>query len=195
MRKVILNEFVTLNGMASGPEGSVDYVPASMQGDRGFGQEQFAFLDTIDTILLGRVTYTMFARHWPNVTEREEKPFADKLNSTPKVVFSRTLDRAPWGQWPEARIARGSAAEEVASLRRQPGKDMVVWGSISLARSLMAAGLIDEYRLVVCPVVLGGGTPLFEGGVPPLGLNLLSARPYDRGAVGLTYVPAGSQAR
>jgi hypothetical protein len=89
VRKVILQEFVTLNGLAAGPDDSVDFIPASTRGDRSFGDDQFAFLDTIDTILLGRVTYRMFARHWPNVTEGEEKPFADKLNAKPKIVSRR----------------------------------------------------------------------------------------------------------
>jgi dihydrofolate reductase len=108
VRRVILQDWVTLNGLAARPNGSVDFVPASTRGDRSFGQAQFAFLDTIDTILLGRATYRMFADYWPNVTHGEEKPFADKLNSTPKIVFSRTLDRAPWGTWDDATFVRNS---------------------------------------------------------------------------------------
>jgi dihydrofolate reductase len=137
MRKVILQEFVTLDGLAAGPNDSVDFVPASTQGDQSFGQEQLTLMDAIDTILLGGVTYRMFAEFWPKVTEGEEKPFADKLNSTPKIVFSQTLDRAPWGTWDEARIVKNSAVNEVAKLKRQSGKDMIIWGSISLAQSLI----------------------------------------------------------
>lgn len=93
MRNVILQEFVTLDGLAAGPNDSVDFVPASTQGDQSFGQRQLDFMDSVDTILLGRVTYTMFAGYWPKVTSGEDKPFADKLNAIPKVVFSRSLDR------------------------------------------------------------------------------------------------------
>jgi dihydrofolate reductase len=190
VRKVILQEFVTLNGLAAGPNGSVDFVPASTRGDRSFGQEQLALMDSIDTILLGRVTYRMFAEHWPKVTEGEDKPFADKLNSTPRIVFSQTLDRAPWGTWEEARIVRNSAADEVANLKRQSGKDMIIWGSLSLAQSLINDGLIDEYRLVVCPVVLGSGRPLFSDNVTSIDMKLLNATTMDLGAVSLKYIQA-----
>lgn len=126
VRKVIVQEFVTLNGLAAEPNDSVDYIPASTRGDKSFGQEQLALLEEIDTILLGRVTYAMFAGFWPHVTNRDDEPFADKLNSIPKVVFSRTLDRAPWGTWNEARVVKDDAIEEVAELKRQPGKNMIV---------------------------------------------------------------------
>lgn len=196
MRKVILQEFVSLDGLAAGPNSSVEFVPASTRGDRAFGRTQLAFIDTIDTILLGRVTYQMFAGYWPNVADGVDKPFADKLNAIPKIVFSRTLDRAPWGTWDDARIIRNSATQEVEKLKRQSGKDMVVWGSISLAQALIGEQLIDEFRLVVCPVVLGGGRPLFrEDG--ELDLKLLNAATYDRGAAQLTYsqaeAPSGSR--
>jgi len=137
MRRVVLQEFVTVDGVAAGPNGSVAFVPAATQGDQTFGQEQLALMDTIDTILLGQQTCGMFVGYWSNVTQGEEKPFADKLNATPKMVFSRTLDNAPWEAWNEARIARNSACDEVARLKQQPGKNMVIWGSISLAQSLM----------------------------------------------------------
>ena len=193
MRKVILQEFVTLDGLAAGPNDSVDFVPASTQGDRTFGQEQLKLMDAIDTIVLGRVTYRMFADHWPKVTEGEEKTFAEKLNSTPKIVFSRTLDRAPWGDWDEARIVRNSAADEVAKLERQSGRDLLIWGSLSLAQSLMNQRLIDEYRLVVCPVVLGSGRPLFGDKVASIDMKLLNATALDLGAVSLRYVQADAR--
>jgi dihydrofolate reductase len=189
MRKVILQEFISLDGLAAGPDDNVDFVPASTQGDQRFGQAQTVLMDGIDTILLGSRTYRMFAGHWPNVTEGDEKPFADKLNAIPKVVFSRTLDRAPWGSWPAARVVRHSAVNEVATLKRQSGKDMVIWGSISLAQSLITAKLIDEYQIVVCPVVLGSGRPLFSDAAAPVQMKLLSTTPLDLGAVSLTYVP------
>jgi dihydrofolate reductase len=188
MRRVVVQEFVTLNGLAAGPNGSVDFVPASTQGDEAFGREQLSFIDTIGTILLGRVTYRMLAGYWPHVTAGAEKVFADKLNATPKVVFSRTLDRAPWGTWNEARIVSGAPADEVAKLKDQAGKDIAVWGSLSLVRSLIKAGLVDEYRLVVCPVVLGDGRPLFNE-APAITMTLVNVNTLDRGALALRYVP------
>src|SRR5688572_32823900 len=144
MRKVILQEFVTLNGLAAGPGDSVDFIPASTSGDRSFEQNQMGFIDSLYAILLGRVTYEMFAQYWPSVASGDDKPFADRLNAIPKFVFSKSLDRAPWGSWEAARVVKESAAEEVARMKREPGKNMVLWGSISLAQSLMSQGVIDE---------------------------------------------------
>lgn len=186
MKKLILQEFVSLNGFAIGPNGSIDFIPAASAGDKSFGRNQETFIDSIDTILLGRVTYEMFSQYWPNVTSGDDKPFADRLNAIPKVVVSRTLQRAPWGTFDEAAIVRGSAADEVAKLKREEGKDIVLWGSISLAQSLMKDRLIDEYQLVVCPTTLGGGRPLFER---DLDLRLVNTRTFDRGAVLLAYEP------
>ena len=189
MRKVMLQEFVSLDGLVAGPNDSVDFIPASTQGDPSFGREQVALMDTIDTLLLGRVTYGMFAGFWPNVTEGAEKEFADKFNAVPKVVFSRTLESAPWGKWNEGRIVKGSAVEEVARLKQQLGKDMLLSGSISIAQALIAENMVDEYRLVLCPVVLGSGRPLFRNDFSSIPMELLIASRLDRGAVSLIYSP------
>jgi dihydrofolate reductase len=165
----------------------VDFIPAATRGDQSFGQEQLALMDSIDTILLGSATYRLFAGYWPNVTEGADKSFADKLNAIPKIVFSRTLDTAPWGTWKDARIVKRSAADEVATLKRQSGKDMIVWGSISLAQSLIDDRLVDEYRLVICPVVLGSGRSLFRETAGTIEMKLLNARTLDLGAVRLQY--------
>ena len=187
MRKLILQDFVSLDGYASGPNGNVDFVPATTQGDQSFDQAQLEFTKTIDTILLGRVTYQLFADYWPNATTEDDK-VADVLNLTPKIVFSKTLDRAPWGKYAEAKIIKTSAVDAVRKLKEQPGKDMVLWGSISLAQSLMKAGLIDRYQIVVCPITLGAGTPLFGDKAPKLELKLQETKTFDRGEVELTYV-------
>ena len=189
MRKVILQEFITLDSLVAGPNDSVDHVPASTQGDKSFGEEQFKLMNSIDAILLGRVTYQMFAGHWPKITKGKEKPFADKLNSIPKIVFSKTLESAPWGDWEDAKIVKTTAVKEVAKLKRRSGKNMVIWGSISLAQSLIKEDLIDEYGLVMCPVVLGSGRPLFLDEVDAFGLKLVEAKTFDRGAVQLKYKP------
>ena len=193
MRKVILQEFVTLDGLAAGPNDSTDFVPASTEGDKSFGDEQVKLMRSIDTILLGRVTYQMFARYWPNVTKGKEKPFADKLNSIPKIVFSRTLDTAPWGDWDPAKIVSNPPVDEIKKLKSRSGKNMIIWGSISLAQAAIRAGLIDEYRLVMCPVVLGSGKPLFLNHVDPFGMKLLEMKSFDRGAVQLKYKAAATK--
>jgi dihydrofolate reductase len=194
MRHVILQEFVSLDGLAAGPGGSVDFVGAASDGDQSFGKRQQQFIDTIDTILLGRKTYELFVDYWPKVTSGDEKPFADRLNAIPKVVFSKSLDRVPWGAWDDARVVRTDPAAEVARLKRQPGKNMVIWGSLSIAQSLLHAGGVDECHLVICPVVLGGGKPLFRESVDAGGLTLLKTQPFDRGTVLLAYAAARATA-
>ena len=190
MRKVILQEFVSLDGLAAGPNDSVDFVPASTVGDESFGQRQLDFMNTVDAILLGRVTYQMFAAYWPNVSSGPDSQFAAKVNSLPKVVFSRTLDTAPWGNFEPARIVSSSACSEVQRLKEESGKNMVVWGSLSLAQSLMNDLLIDEYQLIVCPVVLGVGKNLFGDYMDHLDLRLKNTRSFDRGTVLLDYLPS-----
>lgn len=187
MRKVILQEFVSLDGLVADANNGVDFIPAATAGDPSFEQRQMSFMDSVDDILLGRVTYEMFAGYWPNVTSGDDKPFADKLNAIPKIVFSRTLERAPWGKFEPARIVKNDAAEEVAKLRRASGKSMVIWGSISLAQSLLRAAQIDEIELVFCPVTLSNGRTLFGGTLDPLQMKLLQTKSFDRGTVLLAY--------
>ena len=187
MRNLILQEFVSVDGMAAGPNGNVDFVPAANTGDQSFGKRQSGFLDSIDAILLGRVTYEMFEGYWPKVTSGDEKEFADKINAIPKIVFSKSLDRAPWGDWEEATVVKTNATREIEKLKQQPGKDMVMWGSISLAQSLMNEGLFDEYQLIVCPVLLVEGRRLFDEHISPGEMHLLSTRSFDRGSVLLSY--------
>ena len=190
MRSVILQEFVSVDGSAAASDGTVDFVPAATSGDESFGRRQLAFIGSVDTILLGRVTYELFARYWPKVTDGDDKPFADKINSTPKIVFSRTLERAPWGDWDAATIVKDNAVEEVHKLKQKPGRDIVIWGSLSIAQTLMAEHLIDEYQLLVCPVVLPGGIPLFRDHARSVELTLLATKSFDHGAVLLAYRPA-----
>ena len=148
--------------------------------------DQLNFMERIDTILLGRKTYELFVDFWPGATTDKEV-IADKLNETPKIVFSNTIAKAPWGKWPEARVVPGEATDAIRKLKQLPGKDMVMWGSISLAQAMIHANLIDEYHLQLCPVLTGGGRQLF----PPLSslmqLALLKVKQYDTGLISATY--------
>jgi dihydrofolate reductase len=186
VRKLVLQEFISLDGLVAGPNDSVDFIPASTQGDATFGREQVALMDTVDTLMLGRRTYEMFAGFWPNVTSGPEKEFADKWNALQKVVLSTSLQRAPWGSWGEGTVVHGDAAEEVAKMRQQPGRDILVSGSVSLAQALIRKNLIDVYRLVLCPTALGSGRKLFPDD-GPRSMTLRSANMLDRGAVSLIY--------
>jgi dihydrofolate reductase len=191
MRKVVVQQFVTLDGYAAGPDGELDFVTetgAAADPTSGpFVEKQLAFIESLDTILLGAVTYRMFAAYWPEQTT-ETQAIADALNATPKVVFSSTLESAPWGSWEPARLVSESAAEEVRRLKAEPGKDMVVWGSLAVSDSLMREGLVDEYRLQVCPVVLGRGKRLFEDGLATQRLTHLETNTYDE-MVAVRYAP------
>jgi dihydrofolate reductase len=188
MSRIIVQEFVSIDGLAAGPKGEVDFIPAAVQGDSIVVENQMRFIDTIDTIVLGRVTYEMFVNYWPTASG-DDKPFADKVNATPKIVFSKTLDTAPWGSWEEATISKDDPLEEVRRLREREGRDLVVWGSLTLVRSLAEAGLIDEYQLWLLPVVLGAGRPLFAEGGASIDMQLLEAKTSERGATLLRYQP------
>jgi dihydrofolate reductase len=189
MRKVILQEIVSLDGYAAGPNGDVSFIPASTRGDQRWGAEQTALLDSVDTLLLGRVTYQMFSQFWPTRTEGEEKELADKFNGLQKVVFSKTLQQAPWGTWPAGTIVRGNPVDEVAKLKKQRGKNMLISGSISIGQALSEANAVDEYHVIVCPIVVGGGRPLFRDKSGGKQLQLVDAHALDRGAVSLLYRP------
>jgi dihydrofolate reductase len=180
MRKLVVQQFVTLDGFAAGTGGELDFVAGAAADPTSgpFVENQLAFIESLDVILLGAVTYRMFAAYWPEQTT-ETQAIADALNATPKVVFSSTLESAPWGSWEPARIVSGSAADEVRRLKAEAGNDMVVWGSLTLSDSLMREGLVDEYRLQVCPVVLGRGKRLFEDGLPAQQLTHLETTTYD----------------
>jgi dihydrofolate reductase len=190
MRKLILEEWMSLDGYVADKNGKLDFFTQLAPEQNTYSDEdQLRFMQTIDTVLLGRKTYELFADFWPTATIDQEV-IADKINETKKIVFSNTLAQAPWGKWPEVEIIRGEAMEAIKHLKSLPGKNMVVWGSISLAQSLMKEDLIDEYHLQLCPVLTGGGRSLFIEQVDQI-LTLLEVRQYNTGTVFLNYQPAG----
>lgn len=193
MSKLIVQEFVTIDGFAAAADGALEFMPSGerIPVDPQIEREQLRFIrEEVDTMLLGRATYQLFNSYWPTAST-DKDIVADDLNALSKVVVSRTLSRAPWGErGDEASIAR-DAAEAAASLRRRSGKGAVVWGSLSLARTLASAGLVDECQLYLCPSVLGTGQPLFAPGPGLQAMRLLEARPYESGVVLLRYAPQG----
>jgi len=189
MRKLIVEEWISLDGYAEDKNGKLDFFP-STEANKFSDEDQLKFLQSIDTILLGRKTYELFVDFWPTATTDKEI-IADKLNSIPKIVFSNTLTAAPWGNWPAAQVLPGNAVEKIKSLKQQGGKGMVLWGSISLTQDLIKAGLVDEYHLQICPTLTGGGRLLFPALDAYANLKLISVKEYDTGVVFLQYVPAG----
>lgn len=188
MRKVIVSEFVTVDGVFEDPGGAegTPHGGWSFQfGGEESGKYKLDELFAADALLLGRVTYQGFAKAWPTV--KDEMGFAERMNSLPKYVVSKTLDHLEWNP---ASLIQGNVAEEVARLKQAPGQAILVEGSGALVRTLMRHDLVDEVRLMVHPVVLGSGKRLFEGGpIDPKVLQLVENRPFSSGIVVLVYQP------
>jgi len=177
--KLIVIEFVSLDGVSQGPGSpEEDTSDRFTQGgwlvphmDGAFIAQAAEWLGQADALLLGRRTYDAFARDWPQITDPDD-PFAALMNSLPKYVASHTLTA---GTWNPTTILSGDVAARVAKLKQQPGRELQIHGSASLAQSLLDAGLIDGLRLVVAPVVVGHGRRLFPEGGAPAGLRLVSS--------------------
>jgi dihydrofolate reductase len=175
MRKVILKMHASLDGFVLGPDGDLDWVFETF--DDEMAAWEIPSLWDAGVHIMGRATYHEMAEHWPSATSA----FAPPMNEIPKVIFSKTLERA---DWTESRIVDGDLAEEIGRLREEPGKEILAHGGASFAQSLVRADLIDEYRLIVHPVALGDGTPLFTTRVD---LKLAAATPFPAGAVAHVY--------
>jgi dihydrofolate reductase len=181
--RVIVIEFLTLDGVMHDPdggEGSARGGWAFRFGPQAVAGDKFRLGDVLDTgaLLLGRRTWERFSRLWPN----RDDPFSTKMNRIPKLVASRSLTDA--GAWGNSTVLDGELVAEVAA--RRAGQDLVVIGSASVIRALREHDLIDEYRLIVFPTVLGEGERLFEEGTVPVDLRLERAEPVDQ-AVFLVY--------
>ena len=184
MRKMFVFNMVTLDGFFEGPNQSIDWHNVDAEFNT-FAAEQ---LSTIGVILFGRVTYQCMASYWPTPLAIEDDPvIAAQMNAFPKIVVSRTLDKAEWNN---TRLIKDNVADEVIRLKQQPGKDLAIFGSANLTASLMQLGLVDEFRIMVNPIVLGKGTPLFKDIGQPLPLKLIKTRTFGSGNVLLYYQPA-----
>ena len=180
MRRVVLQMGVTLDGYVAGPGGEGDWgLPPEHPDVRAW---KVASLDRVGTHIMGRVTYEQMAAHWPNATG----DYADFMNQLPKVVFSATL---PATGWAGTRIARGDLAAEIAALKGESGGEIMVHGGAAFVQALSRLGLIDEYRLVILPVALGNGLPLFKDLPKPLRLDLAEARSFPDGTLINVYQP------
>ena len=177
MRKVIVSNVASLDGFFAGSNRELDwFVP-----DEEFFEYARGLLRAVDTLLFGRVTYQHMAAYWPSAPADE---IADKMNNLPKIVFSKTLKEADWNN---SRLVSDNIRDEVSKLKQQPGRDMVVFGSATLASYLLQEGLIDEYRVILSPVLLGDGRPLFEHITERIRLKLVTAKAFGSGVVLLSY--------
>jgi dihydrofolate reductase len=185
MRKIVVTEFMSLDGVIEEPRWTFQF-ERGPEGDKFKVDELFGS----DALLLGRVTYQGFAQAWP--TMQDTGDFGERMNSIRKYVVSATLTDAD-ATWGDTTVIRGDAAAEVAKLKAQPGGDLLVAGSCQLAHTLIERGLVDEYRLMVFPIVLGGGKRLFPDALGEAAkLTLTEARTAGSGILLLIYQPAAA---
>lgn len=184
MRKLLAFNFITLNGFYKGPNEDINW------HRHGKEENEFAANNMKSdgaTLLFGRVTYEMMASYWPTSMALEnDAAVAKGMNKAEKIVFSRTLKKVSWNN---TSLVKGDMVEEVKKMKQMPGKDMVVLGSGSIVTQLTDAGLIDEYQLMIDPVALGKGTPIFKNLKHPLDLKLISTKNFKSGVVLLCYQP------
>lgn len=183
MRKLFTFNMVTLDGFFEGPNQDINW----HRVDDEFNQFAIEQTSTIGTILFGRVTYELMASYWPTPAAQTDDPeVAHLMNTLPKVVFSRTLPKAEWNN---TRLIKDNVAEEVLKLKQEPGNDLAVFGSAKLLSSLIQLNLVDEHRVIVNPVLIGSGAPLFQNINQKVNLKLVKTRTFKSGNVLLCYQP------
>lgn len=180
MRKVYLFNFITLDGYFEGKNRDINW----HNTDEEFNQFSVEQLSQVGTLLFGRITYELMASYWATDQAQQDDPETTKMmNSLPKVVFSRKLQTA---DWQNSRVVSSDAAAEVRSLKESEGKDIAIFGSGNLAHTLIEAGVVDELRIMVNPILLGEGTPVFAKGTQHK-LELINSRQFKNGNVLLSY--------
>jgi len=179
LRKLTLAMLVSLDGYIEGKTGDLSwFLPESEFFDL-YGS---AFMARFDTIVLGGKAFVLFSKHWPT----SEQPNAAVMNSCRKVAIGKTVQDTGWAN---SEIARGDLSETIGRLKAEEGRDLVCFGGAKLGRSLVRRGLVDELHLVICPALLGAGTPLFIGEMPRKNFKLIETKAYKSGGVLLRYVP------
>lgn len=184
MRKLIVQQWVTVDNIAAEEDGGLSFVsvePFSETTNDAFKASVMGFIDSVDTMILGATTYAQSKGYWPYAEDQGE--FGEKLNNLTKFVASSTLDDAPWGDFPAATVTRDPAAT-IRELKEESGTDIWLWGSLTLMHFLLDADLVDEVQMRVCPVARGTGRRIFEDRQE---LKLLEATPFDNGVVLLRY--------
>ena len=193
--RLTLHTFLTLDGVMQAPGGPDEDRDGGFQhggwsypyGDEDFGSAVVGWFGNADAFLLGRKTYDIFSGHWPKVNDASD-PVASKLNALPKYVGSTTLKSADWNN---STVLGPDVVAEVRKLKEGPGNELQVHGSGGLAQTLIAHDLIDEYRLLFFPVVVGSGKKLFNDREKAAALRLISSTTTSTGVIIATYEPAG----
>ena len=183
MRKIIIFNMASLDGLFEGPKRDISWHNV----DEEFNEFAIQQLHSVDTLIFGRITFEMMANYWPTPAAIQNDPIvAGLMNAKPKIVFSRTLQKVEWNN---SRLIKEFIPDEINKLKEQSGKDLIIFGSADLAASMMKASLIDEYRIMLNPVVLGSGAPLFKGIKDRLDLKLIISKTFRSGNVLLYYQP------
>jgi dihydrofolate reductase len=183
MRKIGAFNFITLNGYFEGPRGDIGWHKHGVEENEYAAQ----MLGHKNTLLFGRVTYEMMAGYWPTPIAINNDPIvAGGMNRAEKIVFSRTLKKAEWNN---TRLVKDDAGPVITEMKQTPGSDMTVLGSGSIVTQLAEQGLIDEYQIMVDPVVIAGGTPIFKDIRRGLDMKLTMTRTFKSGVVLLCYQP------
>jgi dihydrofolate reductase len=183
-RKLVVQQWVTVDNIAAEEDGGLSFVsgePFSEKSDPAFKASVMGFIDSVDTMILGANTYAQSKDYWPYADEQGE--YGKKLNNLTKFVVSSKLDEAPWGDFPAATVTRDPVAT-IRELKEQSGKDIWLWGSLTLMRSLLHAGVVDEVQMRVCPASRGRGRRVFEDRQD---LKLVEATPFENGVALLRY--------
>ncbi len=188
LRRLFVSMIVSVDGYIEGPRRELDWFH---DGDTEFERYCDEMIDSVGVALYGRRSYELMLSYWPNAERNPRTPadlaFARKMNALPKVVLSRTLDRAEWNN---TQIIGDHVAERITELKQQPGKPIVAWAGAGLVKTLGDLGLVDEYRLIVTPVLLGAGTPMFQGLEQRRTLRLTRTTQLGRNLAVLCYEPA-----
>jgi dihydrofolate reductase len=181
MRKLIFQNMITLDGFFEGPDREIDWHNV----DDEFNSIAIEFLNTIDLLIFGRVTYELMASYWPTPAALNDDPVISKLmNKIQKIVFSRTLKKA---EWENTRLFNNNLVKEITELKKLPGKDMAIFGSSDLSLELIKNNLIDEFRIMVSPVAIGKGKAIFSGIKERLKFELLNSLSFRSGNVLMVY--------
>jgi dihydrofolate reductase len=183
MRKITIFNFITLDGYYKGPLEDIRWHRHGAE-EIAYSEESLAYGGTL---LFGRVTYEMMASYWPTPMAMKNDPVvAEGMNKAEKIVFSRTLKKAEWNN---TTVISHNIVEEMRKLKQKPGKDMTVLGSGSIVSLFAEQGLIDEYQIMVDPVAIGEGTPIFKNIKQKLDLTLTQSKVFKSGVVLLCYKP------
>ncbi|MFB5198567.1 dihydrofolate reductase family protein [Neobacillus sp. KR4-4] len=185
MRKLVLFMHVSLDGYASDSNGGLDWIPY----DEELEKYAEGIVAEVGAPVYGRTTYRMMESYWPTVLDtpnasRHDLEHAKWLQDVKKIVISGTMDKVDWNN---TMLIKDNIVEEIKVLKEQPGKDLVIFGSPGAAKTLLEFGLIDEFLLTICPIVLGGGKSVFDGGSEKIRLKLLSSRTLNSGIIATRY--------